>query len=681
MNSTVPAARRTSPVLVALLALLCCLLNARPAAAVGTISGQVTASCPSSTGLLGVTVDAFAAGTDDLVASATTNGMGNYSFPSLPDGDYTVSILTPLGYSAAAADLPATVTNEQTTSVNFGLTCVAASGTPRVAGFWKHQVGVATGGNGAASVSTSSLCGYLDAVKAHFNENALNQVVVYDVGASASCVEKLEGAKPLINATPSGLTQGWGATGTATGQFQNPTGLALDASGRVYVVDNDNQRVQVFTSGGDFVRTWGSAGSGPGQFHFSYLSGNLAVDGSGNVFVGDGRLQKFASDGTFLQQVGGVQDPVWGDFVSTTGLAVTAAGDIYVGDSFQRRVLKFTNNLALAHNYYGSQPFYLTPSVEGIAIDANGDIFFVDSGYWPPFFGAGIYKMTDAGQLLNHFAVNPFIGEPNNIYGAHGIAIDASGKMYVAEAWNNRVQVFNPDGSYYGQWGTLGTAYGQFNAPTWIVIDGSGNIYVSDSGNNRIQKFGPGGSLIKLNGPAAPVDRARQHLLALLLNVAANYLRLTDVISKDGATVSQAITYCDQLIDSPTGDDELAASIADKINSGQKVNSGVIPLGTQQIAYARGTQLVEFRAGQNPGSGPRPLRFTLKAPGHVDLAVFDVSGRKVAQVFSGSLAEGPHSIAWSGANDRGAPVGRGIYFAKLDAGPESRVARLVQVAP
>ena len=59
----------------------------------------------------------------------------------------------------------------------------------------------------------------------------------------------------------------WGKNGTATGQFASTDGLAIDKSGTVYVADTDNNRVQVFSATGMFLRKWGSVGDGNGQFH------------------------------------------------------------------------------------------------------------------------------------------------------------------------------------------------------------------------------------------------------------------------------------------------------------------------------------------------------------------------------------------------------------------------------
>jgi len=186
-------------------------------------------------------------------------------------------------------------------------------------------------------------------------------------------------------------------------------------------------------------------------------------------------------------------------------------------------------------------------------------------------------------------------------------------------------------------------------------------------------------TLLNLQGSATMIAKARQQLLSLLLNVAANAINQTQVISADGATVSQAITYSDQLIDSPTGNYDTARSICDKINSGQRVPSGVIPLSTAQIAYRKGTEAISFRVMQASGGGAREYQFTTGARGPVNLRLYDVAGRIVAEIYGGTMDAGPHSVAWSGRTSSGTVTARGLYFARLTTPRESATIKVLQL--
>ncbi len=166
----------------------------------GSVNGQIIANCPSpNTELLGVRVDAFQQSTGNLVASDVTDVNGNYEIDNLATGNYMITLVTPLGYSTSTDEALVTVTGGAIVNVNFSLTCINITANPRTIGFWKHQVGVATGGNGTAQISASSLCNYLDLIADHFNSNLINQVIVYQPPLSGVCSDKLQIAKSLLN--------------------------------------------------------------------------------------------------------------------------------------------------------------------------------------------------------------------------------------------------------------------------------------------------------------------------------------------------------------------------------------------------------------------------------------------------------------------------------------------------
>jgi len=91
----------------------------------------------------------------------------------------------------------------------------------------------------------------------------------------------------------------WGSEGSGNGQFVSPSGIALDGSGNVYVTDRGNNRLQVFTGTGEFVRAWGVEGTGNGEFRGPR---GVVVDRDNFVYVVDNRnnrIQKFTSTGSY----------------------------------------------------------------------------------------------------------------------------------------------------------------------------------------------------------------------------------------------------------------------------------------------------------------------------------------------------------------------------------------------
>jgi len=77
-----------------------------------------------------------------------------------------------------------------------------------------------------------------------------------------------------------------------------------------------------------------------------------------------------------------------------------------------------------------------------------------------------------------------------------GVAVDASGNVYVADTWNHRIQKFDGNGSFMLKWGIRGTAPGQFEYPTGVAVDAAGDVYVADATNSRIQRFTGSGSFV-----------------------------------------------------------------------------------------------------------------------------------------------------------------------------------------
>lgn len=178
--------------------------------------------------------------------------------------------------------------------------------------------------------------------------------------------------------------------------------------------------------------------------------------------------------------------------------------------------------------------------------------------------------------------------------------------------------------------------------------------------------------LLNLHGQQEMVTRARQHFMAALLNVAAGYLALHDVASDDGATVSQAITYCDNLIDDPQGDHELAKDIAESLNNGRLVGTGVIPLDTVNIAYripsANSSGYVLQQNEPNPFNPATKISYAIPGDGHVSLVIYSLNGHAVRTLVSEYQPKGSYQVIWNGTNEEGRRVASGTYLYRLKSG-------------
>jgi len=203
----------------------------------------------------------------------------------------------------------------------------------------------------------------------------------------------------------------FGSSGDGAGQFNGPQGIAVDSMKNIYVADQENHRIQVFDSAGNFLFMFGwrvddgtntfqictsadtpcqagSAGGGAGQFNFPF---GIAVDSMKNIYVGDfsnNRIQVFDSAGNFLFMFGSFGGGP-GQFEGAAGIAVDSMKNIYVADTFNNRIQVF---------------------------DSAGNFLFM--------FGS-------------------FGGGPGQFNLPFGIAVDSMKNIYVSDKSNNRIQVFS----------------------------------------------------------------------------------------------------------------------------------------------------------------------------------------------------------------------------------------------
>jgi sugar lactone lactonase YvrE len=199
----------------------------------------------------------------------------------------------------------------------------------------------------------------------------------------------------------------------------------VDGSGNVFVTDYDGSQVHKFTSSGVLVTTWGSFGSGPGQFEGPV---DVAVDGSGNVFVSEingTRIQKFTNDGAYLATIGSV-----GLFQSPNGIGLDAGGRLYVADNSRNRILRF-----LANGSFDME--FATPAAPyDVAVGPDGNVYVVYIA------GSGGQVFSTTGVLLHGFQSSDALAG-----GPFRIAIGPTGVMYVTEQLlnANRVMMFQID--------------------------------------------------------------------------------------------------------------------------------------------------------------------------------------------------------------------------------------------
>ena len=171
------------------------------------------------------------------------------------------------------------------------------------------------------------------------------------------------------------LVRTWDAATSALGAFKNPRGVATDATGNVYVVDSGNAAVRKFTADGTVLGSWGHTGDGPGRLKNPI---DIVIVGE-RVYVTDQELHQvvvFDLNGTHITSWGGLGETA-GQFNTPRGIAADADGHIYVVDSGNARVQKFTPEGEWLATFGGGGAMPLSQP-QGVAVTADGKVYVVD---------------------------------------------------------------------------------------------------------------------------------------------------------------------------------------------------------------------------------------------------------------------------------------------------------------
>ena len=262
------------------------------------------------------------------------------------------------------------------------------------------------------------------------------------------------------------------------GGVRKPRGVAINQRGEVVVTEYSGHCVSVFSPNGEKLQSFGTRGSGQGQFDFPC---GVAVDGDGNILVADFnnyRIQKFTAEGQFLAAVSGSLK-----FDYSTDMAFnTSNNKVYVVDYGNHRVQVLNSDLTFSSTFgkkgSGKGQF---DHPRGIACDSTGKVYVADTDNYR------IQVFTAEGKFLRMFGRRgQGRGELN--YPCN-VAVDTSGMVYVSEDGNHRVSVFTSEGQFVTSFGREGSGPGEFKYPRGQEVDNNGVVYVCDSYNNRVQVF------------------------------------------------------------------------------------------------------------------------------------------------------------------------------------------------
>ena len=267
------------------------------------------------------------------------------------------------------------------------------------------------------------------------------------------------GLGPQVVFSPSTIT-------VLGGGFNEPEGVAVDGSGNVYVGDYLNNAVKEMPAGcasSSCVTTLGGGFNQPDA---------VAVDGSGNVYVADTlnnavkEMPAGCASSSCVMTLGG-------GFNATNGVAVDGSGNVYVADTLNNAVKEMparcaSSNCVTTLGGGFNQPF-------GVAVDGSGNVYVADTlnnaVKEMPAGCASSGCVTTLGGGFN---------QPSDVW------VDGSGNIYVGDYNNNAVKEMPAGCASPGCVTTLG---GGFNQPDGVALDGSGNVYVADYLNNAMKEI------------------------------------------------------------------------------------------------------------------------------------------------------------------------------------------------
>ena len=276
--------------------------------------------------------------------------------------------------------------------------------------------------------------------------------------------------------------------------LQRPSAVYADQY-RVYVADSflqppavSSARVFVFERGSLTATLVNISPSPDGPL---LAPAGIAVDASGVIYLSDkqqGRVVGFDRNGALVTVLGRPQSPLTSrgglaDLSAPGSLAFDNARNIlYVADTRAHQVKAF-NSLG-AHlfdlgNSGRSEEDFKFPA--GLAVDRNGNVYVLDS------FRLRVFIFNEQGKYNRNFSLKGAV--PGQSIRPSGLGVDSDGHIYVTDEVNSNILIFNPDGSLVLTWGRTGRLSGDFWTPTAIFIDSQNYIYIADQTNSRVQTF------------------------------------------------------------------------------------------------------------------------------------------------------------------------------------------------
>ena len=217
----------------------------------------------------------------------------------------------------------------------------------------------------------------------------------------------------------------------------------------------------------------------------------VAVSPTGQIYVADTAARRVFSFDPDAKSVSFVGEETTTRLTKPIGVAVDERGVIYVADGTLKRIFGFAPSgdivLAIGHDGELANP-------SGLAVDrVHQRLWVADAAKHQ----VTSYSTVDGSRLST---IGERGSEPGEFNFPTNLAVDAHGRLFVADTLNFRIQIFDAEGKFQKSFGTLGDAPGSLNRPKGLGVDSEGHIYVVDASFNNFQIFDEEGQLLLFVG-------------------------------------------------------------------------------------------------------------------------------------------------------------------------------------
>lgn len=273
-----------------------------------------------------------------------------------------------------------------------------------------------------------------------------------------------------------------------------PRALAFAKDGSFYVADSLNHRILHFDPNGNLLGQWGSFFDGSkspaplGTFNEPW---GVAVGPDGSVFVADTwnhRIEKFTADGQPIKEWGHFGQADTPDaFYGPRSVAVDSQGRVFVADTGNKRIVVFDSNGNFITQFgsQGLEPGQFDEPV-GVAVDSDGRVYVADT--WNQRIQTFL-PTSDGTSYLPDQQWEVFGWAGQSLDNKPFIAVDAQKNVFITDPESYRVMEFSGNGDLLRVWGDYGTTESTFTLPDGIAVDPQGRVWVTDAGSQRILRF------------------------------------------------------------------------------------------------------------------------------------------------------------------------------------------------